>query len=344
MSNLTKTAFFTKKFLITFSIIIALVIAYFSLRTVSKSIFQSIFPPPGDPALVAFGKLPELEISQGVKAPVGVEYKIETVSGQLAELAKQLKVFTIKESVAAFGDLAKANSVAQSIRFTLPALKVENGKATYVDKSDLGKTLTVELSTGNLSLDSNYLNSQEIITSSPKNDQASKSIAENFLSNLNFPYKDFPNVQFIKYKIDNGKLTEALSLSSANLIQINYRRADIDKVPVIPLMHNEPKIRVLVSATQVVSANVAIWGIEKYKFSTYPLKGVKKAFDNLSSGQAIYSQDIKGNTFFIRSVGLGYLEPGEFVPYLQPVYVFKSDDGLEAYVRAVNDEYIASIK
>lgn len=340
MSNLTKTAFFTKKFLTGLFIILVLVIAYFSLRTIAKSIFTSAFPSAGDPPLVAFGKLPQLQFSRGIKPPKEVTYKIETVSGHLVEVAKQLKVFTIKEPIAAFGDLTKANNIAQSIRFTVPPAAVENGEAIYLDRSLISKTLTIELITGNLSLTSNYLNNQAVITSSPKNELGSKSIADAFLSNLKFPVNDFGDVQFTKYKVDNGRLTEVSSLSNANLIQISYNRADIDKVPIMALGQNESRVRVLVTATDVVLANVAVSGIEKYKFSTYPLKGVKKAFEDLSTGYAIYNKDIVGSIFTIRNVDLAYLETDEFVPFLQPVYVFESDDGLEAYVRAISDEFI----
>jgi hypothetical protein len=187
-------------------------------------------------------------------------------------------------------------------------------------------------------LSSNYLINQSVITTSPKNEQASKSIADNFLRNLKIPETDFPKAQFTKYKVDNGRLTEVLSL--ANLIQVNYNRADIDKIPVLVPLQNESNVRVLVTATDVVSANVAAADIQKYKFSTYPLRGVTKAFEDLSAGEAIYNKDLKGNIFMIRSVGLAYLESSEFVPFLQPVYVFKSDDGLEAYVRAISDEFI----
>jgi hypothetical protein len=143
MSSLTRTAFFAKKILIGLAVIVVAAVAYFSLRTIGTAILSSIFPSAGEPPLVAFGKLPRLQFSEGIKPPAGVVYKIETVSGHLVEVAKQLKVFAIKKPVAAFGDLTKANNIAESIRFQAPPDSVENGTAVYFDKSDTGKILTI---------------------------------------------------------------------------------------------------------------------------------------------------------------------------------------------------------
>lgn len=342
MSSLTKTAFFTKKFIITFLIVAVLAISYFVLRPTGKKIWETIFPPPGEPALVAFGKLPELELAAGIKPPVNVVYKIETVTGNLKELEKQLKVFEIKEPIAAFGDLGKANKIAETFQFLTPPALVEGGKAHYFHRNDPDKTLTIELTTGNSTLESNYLNKQDVLTAMPKNEKDSKQLANHFMENFALESKGFPdkNITFVKYRIENGKLTEAVSLSAANLMQVNYNRADIDKVPVVSELYDKPKVMVLVSAEDIVAANFSVVNIEKYKFSTYPLKGVKKAFDDLKNGKAIYNKELKEDTFAIRDIGLGYLEVSRDVPYLQPVYIFKSDEGLAAYVPAVSDEYL----
>lgn len=343
MPSLTSTAFLTKKFLIGILILLVIIIAYLSLSSTGKNIYNSLFPNP-NPSLIAFGKLPELNISEGIKPQSNIIYKVDTVSGQLDELSRDLKVFSIKSEVAAFGDLAKSNKIAEAKQFVTPPIKLENGKATYVDKNNPNRLLTIELVTGDIILNSDYLNSQQVITTQPKNEAGSLKIVSDFLKNQEFSDTDFPasKIGYIKYKVDNGKLVEALSISGANLMQIIYTRADIDKIPVIYSSYYKPKINVLVSSTEVVSAKFTISSIEKYRFSTYPLKGVKKAYEDLKTGNAIFNKVFDGNEFLIKNVSLAYLDTDQPYSYLQPVYVFGSEDNLAAYVPAVRSDYIAS--
>lgn len=313
------------------------------LSSTGKNIYKTFFPNP-NPSLIAFGKLPELDISEGIKPQNGTSYKIETITGQLKELSTDLKVFIIKGSVSSFGDLERANKIAQAKNFVLPQVGIENGKAMYVDKNDQNRMLTIELTTGDISLSSDFLNNQQVITSQPKSELESLKIGMDFLKNQNFSDTDFPQekITYIKYKVDGGKLVEALSLSGTNLIQVNFNRADIDKIPVVYSSFDKPKVRMLVSINKVVSSKFVISNIEKYKFSTYPLKGVKKAYEDLKVGKAIYNKKFDGSEFFIRDVSLAYLDTDKISSFLQPVYVFKSDDNLNAYVPAIRSDYIIS--
>ncbi len=343
MLSLTNTAFFTKKFLIGLLILLVIIIAYLALSSTGKNIYHALFPNP-NPPLVAFGKLPKLDISEGIKPQPNITYKVDTVSGQLDELARDLKVFTIKAGVAAFGDLTKANKIAGEKAFTIPPVNLENGKATYLDKKDPNRFLTIELTTGNIYLISDYLHSQRVIMSQPNSEVESLKIATGFLKNQEFSRADFPidKISYIKYKVDNGKLVEALSLSGANLMQIIYNRADIDNIPVVYSSYNKPKVNMLVSTTEVESGKFVISNIEKYRFSTYPLKGVKKAYEDLKAGKAILNKIFEGSEFPIRNVFLAYLDTDLTTTFLQPVYVFGSDDNLAAYVPAISNDYLIS--
>ena len=93
------------------------------------------------------------------------------------------------------------------------------------------------------------------------------------------------------------------------------------------------------SDKKVVEASYIFGNIQKYKFSTYPLKGTKAAFEELKNGRGALNKMPTSNVFPIRSVILGYLETKKHQPYLQPIYIFMSDDGFMAYVAAVSDMY-----
>ena len=81
--------------------------------------------------------------------------------------------------------------------------------------------------------------------------------------------------------------------------------------------------------------------IKKHKFSTYPLKEVTKAFEELKNGEGALNKEIEGTVFPIRDVEIVYLETENYQPYLQPVYLFKSDNNLAAYVPAVDENWVS---
>jgi hypothetical protein len=65
------------------------------------------------------------------------------------------------------------------------------------------------------------------------------------------------------------------------------------------------------------------------------------AVEDLSKGNGALNKKPDSNTFPIRNVRLAYLETEKNQGFLQPVYVFESDDGLAAYTHAVADVFIA---
>ncbi len=345
MASLTIAAQYSKKILLVLSIFFGGLLLLFIIFTFGKSIFEMIYPPNPDPALVAFGKLPEIPFAEGVQPPKNTAYKIETVTGDLKELNTSLKVFAIDTtSVPKFGDLASANDKAQKTQFALPPTSVVGDVATYVDSKNKSKTITINTITGDMSQTSDYINNTDLITNQIKDEEPVKSMAQAFLATFGMNPANYPQekITTIRYKIDGGKLTEAISGSSANLIRVDFNRADLDNIPVVYSTWDKPKVTVLASAGEVVSAKATLSKIQEYRFSTYPLKGINKAFLDLKAGKAIYNKDLKGPEFSIRDVSLAYLDTDAVQTFLEPVYVFSSDEGLAAYVRAVADNWITT--
>ncbi len=343
MASLTITALYSKKILFGFSVLLGSLLLLLIVFIFGKNIIQMVFPPEPDPALVAFGKLPELTMPESVIPPKNVTYKIETISGDLKELKTKLKVFAIDISSAPrFGDLNSANGKAQKAKFALPPLNVSDNTATYADMLNKSKTLSIDLITGDILLKSDYLNNTDLITSQVKEEAEIKKSAIVFLTAFGLDPAVYPKEKMTttRYKIDGGKLTEVASGTPANLIQVNLNRDDLDTIPVVRSVFKSPKITVLASAGGIVSAKAQIVKIQEYRFSTYPLKGIKKAYADLTAGKAIYNKELEGDMFPIRDVSLAYLDTDSAQSFLQPVYVFSADDGLAAYVSAVSEDWI----
>lgn len=343
MASLTIAAQYSKKILLVFSIFLGSLILLFIVFIFGKGIFRMIFPPTPDPALVAFGKLPEISLTEGAHPPKNVTYKIETISGDLKELKTKLKVFTIEGSSAPkFGDLANSNAKAQKAKFAVPPTSVVDKLATYTDLTNKSKILTIDTIGGDMSFESDYLNKTELINNQIKDEAGTKSSAQAFLSIFGLNAATFPNEKIItkRYKIDGGKLTEAISGSPANILQVNFYRGDLDGIPVVYSSLEKPKVTALVSSLGVVSAKAQIAKIQEYRFSTYPLKGINKAFADLKSGKAVYNGELEGSEFPIREASLAYLDTDSPQAFLEPVYVFSADEGLAAYVSAISEDWI----
>lgn len=342
MANLTATAQFSKKAFLVLMSILGLVLAGFLLITFSAPLRDSLFPSQ-PVAIAAFGKLPSVNLSEGVPAPAGVNYTMETVSGTLPNLPTIVNVFAIQPSLPSFGDLDRVKRLAVTAGFSDPPVNNVGGKATFTNNTQ-GTSLTIDTASGNFVLSSDYFNNQKVLSTNPQPENISINTARKFISNFNFVESDFPskNVETINYKVDGNKLAEALSVASSNLIQVNFGRADLDEYPVISANFKNPNLWVLVSAGGAVAANNSTQNISKYKFSTYPLMGVSRAFDLLKAGKGAYNKELKGTNFPIRSVKLGYLEGSLPQKYLEPVYIFNSDEGLLAYVGAVDETWVNS--
>lgn len=339
MATLSDTALFSKKFLFFVLISLVLILTIILFIGFGKSIKNSLFPPGPAPSTIAFGKIPRIDVSEGIKANSGIQYSLDTVSGELPSLPEKLKVFENIEEEASFGALDATKLRVQGLGFNEPPQLEGGNLVTFVSKerSGLAKSLRINVSSNNFEYKVDFESDQSIISSKPPAAEKAVNLADGFFGNFNLNALEFPKdkVQTKFYRIEGINFVEVPSLSSSNIIEVVFLRADIDKIPVIFPNADKPPVKALIAENGVISAEVNKQNINFHKFSTYPLKGVRAAFDELAVGKGYFNKDIKGKVFPIREVGLAYLETKTFQKYLQPVYVFKSDFGHVAFVDAV---------
>lgn len=342
VASLTQTARVSKKTVTVILTAIAIIAAGFVIFTVGNNIVSAILPKGADSAIVAFGKLPTLEMQGGVPASSKLTYSMETISGDLPNLPKLLKVFYSGQTASTFGDLDKAKSIAQTLGFFATPVETIDGQAVFGTLNDPSKLLKISTATLNFSIESDFRNNKQVISTRLGSVEDSMKIADTFIKAFSLPENDFTKDKTTTtfYKIEAGKLAEASSLSSANLVQVNYGRTGIDNLEVYPINYLRPNVWLLISRDNVVLGDKNITNFARHKFSTYPLKGVKKAFDELKAGRGVFNKEFDGNNFVIRDVDLAYLETEKPQGFLQPVYAFKSDDNLLAFVAAVDPAWI----
>lgn len=327
-----ESTFFRKTFVwIALGILLVLVIIFFG-----KSIKNLIFPPPPLPATVAFGKLPRPDKRQA-KFPAGITFSLDTVSGRLPALAGRAKVFAIATPGTSFGDLDRARALLAKVEFTGEPTQVSGTVWRFTDLKNVKRTIDFDTANNNFTLSSDL--SLSNIGRSQTADDA-KRIAQNFLDSLNLDSDDFPpsKVSLTNLNFTGGTLVKAQSLGDTTLVKVSYSHSDLDKIPVLTMNFDQASVWVLVSEKGVVGAQVKTAKIIKNKFATYPLKGIAKAYEELKSGNAILNKDFSGENFSIKNVSLAYLE-GTGQMYLTPYYAFYSENGLIAFVGAVDDSW-----
>ncbi len=342
MPTLSEASEFSKKTFIKVVFVAGALLALFTLWTIGNSIKNSLFPPSPPPATVAFGKIPKLDLSEGIRPPAGINYKIETISGQLPQLGEKIKVFSFGGEESSFGQIETTKALVSQIGFTREPQNLDLRLLKFTDPKEETRTITINTASGNFEFTSNYTQDTRVISSRPRNVDEAKQAAINFLNNFNFELSEFPpeKIESRTLRIDGNNLVETPALVNANLVEVNFIRADIDKIPVISSRENLPVVQVLVSQNRVVAASLARQLVEKHKFATYPLKGAGRAFEDLKSANAAFNKFPPDSEIFaIRDVSLAYLETKTSQGFLLPVYVFKSDNGLIAYVSAISDDW-----
>jgi len=342
MSTLTETAIFSKKASVWVVIGIIALISLILLWIFGGILFRSIFPPKSLPASVAFGKLPSVDYGE-INAKSNTNYLIETVSGELPVLANQIKVFKITVKESSFGALDNVKKQVKSLGFVEEPQLLSGSEIKFINDDDkLAKNLTINIASGDFTFSTNFKEKREIITSQPESVDAAINRANDFLNNFSIDFREFPEskIEIKFFRIDGNNLTETQSISSANLVQVIFKRADIDGIRIVNSTKDAAPIKVLVSNKEVVDAEVAKKNIRYNNYSTYPLKGALRAFEDLKNGRGSINTITETSNFTIRQVNLAYLETSETQQYLQPIYVFESDNGIFAYSSAVDDVWI----
>lgn len=337
MITLTNFANFWRRASIFTVLGIGAILILFILFLFGKSIKNALFPPPPLPATVAFGKLPRTDFSDGIKVGSKLNYKIETISGDFPKLPTSAKVFAIAPSNPSFGKLEDAKRKALALGFSAEAQIIPEG-FRFVDAKDSLRVFTVNSSSGNFL----YKTSLRAVLRPKSTDEAIRA-ARNFFNNFNVSDKEFPDnkIETEDLKFSASDLVPAPSLANADLVRVDFWRADLDKLPILPTALGKSRVVAQVGEKGVVGAKMNVYNLERFRFATYPLKGVAKAYAELQNGQGVFNTNPDLDTFEITSINLGYVESDKTSQYLTPVYIFNGRGNLKAFVSAVDDSWIS---
>lgn len=328
--------------------ITVIIIIIFALRIVLfvKEIF---FPTPPPKPEIAFGKLqpqnfPENAVNQNFT------YSINTLTGNLPNLNSLSKVYRIKTFQPDLLAVDKFQNKITNVGFTKGSIAISDKIFEWKSNPGYGeieKRIRFNLINNNFTITSSYMSDPDIlIGKNLPNENTAIQTATDLLNRMQIVTDDIDleKAKTNLFSIQNNSLISATSLSNSQIIEVNFYQKDVDKLPIFYEKPNSSNIGILIGGSgyqgQIVGASFIYQPVSE-EFSTYPLKSVNTAYNELKNGQAYIASYFGTSTnISINNVFLAYYISKETQDFLMPIFVFEGNDGFFAYIPAVTDEWI----
>lgn len=312
------------------------------------SIYLKVFPPGPPPPTVKFGKLTKVPFPES-SLDLKLNYVLETPEGGLPkDIPTQSKVFFMPKINPNLLALDVAKQKAKALDYTLEPEQLSD--TIYKFKNDqFPVTMEMNIVTGVFSISYDLSADRSPLDIKPPIAETAASDFRDVLSGANILPDDLTGpVTHSFYKLSDGRLITALSLSESDVIKINLFRKNYDDLPSLTANPNEANVWAIISGAttreqQIVAAEYHYFPVDESQFSTYPIITPEEAFGKLQSGAAFVADpglNKEGATLKIRRIYLAYFDPDSQTDFYQPIYVFEGDNGFVAYVTAVAPDYI----
>jgi|SRR3989344_1792503 len=339
-SSLTSTAYYARRAIKYFAIGVVIYLILYIGWIISEPLRHR--EPPPLPIVPMFGGLPLPEFPEP-DPNVVFSYRLETPSGGLPiNFPDRTVVYQNRESRVGFFSLTNAVTLAKRYQFLEDAIPISPPIYHWKKVSGLPGLLEINTVTQDIDLIYNWrLDPNLLISQKKTTNESVYNIARSELTKGGFWNKDIQNGdhKLIYFKIFHDQLLRVSSISEAELIQVNFRKAPINKLPIVHADPERPPIWVLVSRSgQAVEFHYRYY-ITGTQTSEYPILPVELAWQQLIQGKAYIAQigsNIPGQEIVIRDFSLAYYITNHYQPYTQAVYVIKGDNDFTAYVPAVN--------
>lgn len=347
MATLTETAYWTKRILAGFTFFIILVIIFKIGLNYSRSSQRRRLPPPEPQPTLAFGKLPKLKIPTPETPRKTKTFAVETLDGLIPKTPKIGTVYFIPpRSPYTFFITRRARDFAKKFGFDGEPEVSSGEEYQWTDPQLPGLTFKMNIFTNNFELKYNFATDSAILTDiNLMKKEKAEDFARNFLTTHNLLPLDLGKgaVTSGYLKFDGQTISPVLTLTEANLIEINFFRQPVKEVPVLPEKFSKGLVSFLISGAKeekkrIIKIDYTYWPVELENFATYPLKSGEEAFEELKEGGGVIVSGGDQVEGIIRKIYLAYLETRQHQNFFQPILVFEGDNEFAAYVVAVRDE------
>lgn len=343
MISLTELVFLFKKSKKKIAVFCGIFIFFILILSFQKAIIKAIFPPKPPGETVAFGTLPSFDLSGGVKQMRTIEFRLQTITGNLPSLPKRAKVFAFAQKIPSFASEQVMKDKVRSLGFNDSPSDISGSTFVFLprDKTDERTNIKLDILSGTF-----------LLGSTIKPEMAGERLADlanplnkahNFFSVMGLDFFQFPKEKAVSkmLKFEDGSLVESDALINTDFLEVDYYFTEIDGLPTTYLKKGGSPVFTIVSNDKVIYAKKEIRDIELFRFATYPLKTIASAWDELKSGKGYFNSDPGTSSIDIRDIKLGYVIDTKFDRYLQPVYLFMGDNNFVAFIPAVDDKWIS---
>ncbi len=336
-------------------LVVALIVGRIFL-TSFIAFWRSVNPPPPPPPTVGFGKLPAVNFPVQDESDRPRSYVLETATGTVPSFSDRSKVFLMINATPSLLADQRAREIAANYNFVFEPRILDSNTYRWEKAQPLDMQLEMDIFSQNFTLSSNYLSRPEMLNATNLPDEyGAVQLVKGYLSAANLLPADVATVAGeVKYlKAVGGELTEAVSFSDANFIQVDLNRQPIDgQYRMYGPEGTKGTIHAILGGSfsgrdAVMEMEYTYQNIDYEQIETYPLRTAQEAWNILKSGAGYVAQlgvDPQGvvqqETAVIREVSLGYYESNLPQSYLQPIYVFSGDHGFLGYVPALDPTYI----
>lgn len=312
---------------------------------VGVSIYQTLFPAPPPAPTVKFGILSKIPFPPST--PTKFNYILETPDGGLPLTKSQAQVYFMPKNNANLLALDVAKEKAKQLGFSSSEIQ-ENEYLYSFTHETLPSILKMNIITKNFSISYDLAADRTPIDIKPPPPEIAASSFKAIISSAQLLPTDITGpVLHNFYKLNNGQLINAISLSESDLVKINLFRKEYDELPSVTANPNQANIWAIMSgagdkAKQIIASEYHYFAVDETQNSTYPLKTSESAFSELNAGSAYIANigtNKENDSVKIRRVYLAYYDPDTEADFYQPVFVFEGDNGFVAYIPAVTSEY-----
>jgi len=348
--TLSQTASFTKKVITLSLLVLFLSTTAFISYKIWHNYYISHLPPVEEKPDTKFGLLPPPDFPKSAVSSSNYSYSLDTTTGSLPKVGvdagfdKIIKVYFLPKSFATLLSSEKAQNLATKFNITSDPQILSETKYRFQDQ---GKTLTMDLDTGN------FLYQKEATISGKETlepDDKLVSDLQNILNTLGILTDDLKKgrskITLLKSQGKNLVPTNLRIESQA--VQISLWPQNINQKPIFTSNFNKALtfVQLIKSASNLdnyLTIQLVTFPIDTSTFATYPTKSAEEAYNNLKGGKGVVILEPPKPQVSISSVYLGYYLADNYQPYLEPIFVFEGQNFV-AYIPAVADEFISQTK
>lgn len=290
-------------------------------------------------------KLPEIQASP---APGKIDITLDTVDGQPVTATDSAKVYSIPPTASKFGFNEKIYLMAKTFGFdtTVTRHKLSGTTASF---NDSVQSLTIDITNFNFTYEYDVKKDPQIFqnVSLPQAKAVEEKAADFLRSVGRYPEeltKGQMHTTYYTYNPASNRLSPVKRTQEANVAEVDFYRPDVDSFPIVSPKYFTSQNYVIVVFNELgfkpIKAQVKFFEKSEEQVGLYPVKTGVAAYTDLQEGKAFI---VSGNpqNVVIKKMFLGYFDPDNYQPYLEPVYVFLGDNDFVAYVPAIIPEYTA---